>query len=267
MLDVMIFSKNRPLQLDCLLTSLEKLTNIEMKNVYVLHKYEKEFKEGLNILKDIHKDVNFIEEDNFESQVKLFLMNGQKFCTFFVDDIIIKEEIDYRVPCNVLENNPQVLTFSFRLGTHLTYCYPVSSSQPVPNGNINSQFFVWDWRKSPLDWGYPFSLDGHIFRRSEFEGWSSHLKFSNPNQFESELQKIPKIYKLPELACCYLLSRAFNAPLNRVQDEFKNRNEGMSVEDLYSEWMRGKKIDSDSLVGFINRAAHHPVSISLKDRS
>lgn len=267
MIDALIFSRNRPLQLHGLLSSLKRFTNLKPDSLSVLHRYDPSFKDGLDVLKTIHKDVKFLEEEDFESQVKSYLKSGQDLCTFFVDDMIVKDEVDFNIPRNIMMGNPEILTVSLRLGTHLTHCYPTSTSQSVPNGNVNSQFFVWKWRGAHYDWGYPFSVDGHIFRRSEIEGWSSHLRFKNPNQFESSLQEIPHIFRLPEIACCYLNSRIFNVPMNRVQHEFKNKNEESSVDDLYKLWMDGKEIDVTVLKGFMNVAAHHPIDLPLKDRT
>lgn len=265
MIDALIFSRNRPLQLDALISSIKKFSNMDGKKINVLHRYDEKYTPGLERVKKIHDEVNFIDEKNFELQVKDYLKLGEKFCVFFVDDMLLKNDVDFNLPCSVLSSHPQFLTFSLRLGTHLTHCYPVNSRQIVPNGTVNSQLFLWEWRGTHHDWGYPFSVDGHIFRRSELEGWSSHLLFKNPNQFESELQSIPRTFAIPPGMCCYLNSKIFNNPLNRVQDEFKNRAEGESIDELYDAWMSGLSIDIDKFYGFINDAAHHPLPLPMKD--
>lgn len=265
MIDLMIFSKNRPMQLHCLLSSLKEFSNFESSNINVLHKYDKKYEEGLNKVKSQHLNVNFIEESSFEDQVKDYLKSGQKYCVFFVDDMIVKNNFDINLPCNILSSNQNVLTFSLRLGTHLTYCYPTNSQQQVPNGMINSGVFVWNWKASHLDWNYPFSLDGHIFRRSDLEGWASHLKFLNPNQFEDKLQSIKENFVLPEMCVSYVNSVTFNMPLNRVQNEYKNRAEDVSVDELYDLWMNGKELDYGLLFGFLNNGAHHPLNLPIKD--
>jgi hypothetical protein len=266
MIDALIFSKNRPLQLHGLLSSLIKFTNLKPENISVLYKYDSPYIEGLNDIKNIYKSINFIEENNFELQVKNYLKIGQKFCVFFVDDILIKDHIDFNVPCGVLTDNPAILNFSLRLGTNLTFCYPVNSSQAVPDGNINSQMFIWNWKDSQYDWNYPFSVDGHVFRRSDLEGWSSHLSFKTPNQFESKLQEIPRTYNLPHISCCYLTSKLFNNPLNKVQSEFNNKSENISIDELFSIWKSNKEIDVNHFVDFLNRGAHHPVNLPIKER-
>jgi hypothetical protein len=263
MIDALIFSRNRPLQLNCLLESLEEHSNL--KDISVLHRYDKKYEEGLIKVKNLHKDVKFIEEQNFESQVKTYLKLGQKFCVFFVDDIVVKDKINFDEPCQILQSNPNFLTFSLRLGTHLTYCYPTRSRQVVPNGSINSGFFLWPWKGADHDWGYPFSVDGHVFRRSDAESWFSHLNFRNPNQFESEMQTIPRKFALPDGCVSYINSKIVNIPVNRVQNEFLNRDENGSVDELYEVWMSNKSLDYTKLFGFLNNGAHTPINLPFKD--
>jgi len=268
MIDALIFSRNRSMQLNCLLSSLIENSNLLPEKITVLCRYDNEYQKGLEVVKSLHPKVSFIKEENFEKQVKDYIKFGEKFCVFFVDDILVKDSIDFSVPCSIINSNPDVLTFSLRLGTHLTECYPVAAKQPVPNGNITSQFFVWKWRESHYDWGYPMSVDGHIFRRSEFEGWSSHLRFNNPNQFESALQEIPRNFAVPQGMVSYLNSKILNNPANRVQDEFKNRSESLnSYEDLNNLWEEGFEIDHSKIRGYLNKAAHEPINFPMRKRT
>lgn len=266
MIDSIIFSKNRPLQLHCLLSSLR--SNSNLKQIKVLHKYDQDFLESLELVKQLHADVVFEEEENFENQVKTFLReSNNKFCVFFVDDIVVKDPVDFTIACSVLENNPDILCFSLRLGLNLNYCYPMSQIQTIPNGIVNSQLFAWSWRGSNFDWGYPFSVDGHVFRRSELESWSSHLKFSNPNQFEAVLQQIPEIFAIPNGMACHVTSKIFNNPVNRVQEEFKNRNESsVSATEFKDIFLSGKEIDFTKFRGFMNNGAHTPVEFEMRNR-
>jgi hypothetical protein len=259
MIDAMVFSRNRPMQLHCLLESIEKYTNLS--KIKVLHRYDDRYVEGLKQVQLLHPSVEFLEEVGFESQVKSFLSKGEKHCTFFVDDIVVKDEIDFTHVCNVLENNPPFLTFSLRLGTHLTKCYPNNSQQQVPNGSINSGFFIWGWKGASHDWGYPLSVDGHVFRRAELESWCNHLKFKNPNQFESVMQSIPSTFALQDYCVSYVVSKIVNTPVNRVQEEFKNRSEEVSIDDLYDSWLAGERLQFEKVFKILNDGAHMPIEI------
>jgi hypothetical protein len=259
MIDALVFSRNRPMQLHCLLESIKRNTNLS--KIKVLHRYDARYSDGLKLVQSANPGVEFLEEANFEVQVKSFLQGEEKYCTFFVDDIVVKDRIDFAQVCSVLESNHQLLTFSLRLGTHLTRCYPNNAEQQVPNGSINSGFFVWGWKGASHDWGYPLSVDGHVFRRSELEGWCNHLKFKNPNQFEASMQTIPSTFALQDHCVSYVISKIVNTPINRVQEEFKNRSEEVSIDSLYDSWMNGERLQFEKIFKLTNDGAHMPVEI------
>lgn len=262
-IDALIFSRNRPLQLHCLLDSIKRLTNLS--DVSVLHRYDHRYKPGLEKLKTLHPDIRFLDEADFPKQVRQYLQCGPEFCLFFVDDMVVKDRVDLTVPCQVLRAHRELLTFSLRLGTHLTSCYMTRSRQCVPDGRVSAGLFLWDWRGAEHDWGYPFSVDGHIFRRQELQTWTSVLRFANPSQFEAQMQTIPKRSAVPPICACHLISKVLNMPLNMVQSEFNNRCEQGSVDELYQTWMSGKVLDYSRIIGFANAAVHQPLSLPLVD--
>lgn len=262
-IDALVFSRNRPLQLHCLLASIKRLTNLS--DVSVLHRYDHKYKPGLEKLKALHADIRFMDETDFAGQVRHYLKRGPEFCLFFVDDIVVKDRIDLNLPCQALRAHPELLTFSLRLGTHLTSCYMARSRQSVPDGRVSAGMFVWDWRGAEHDWGYPFSVDGHVFRRKELETWTSDLRFANPNQFEAQMQTIPTRFAVPTNCACYLVSKVLNMPLNMVQNEFNNRCEQGSVDELYETWMSGKALDYSRIIGFANGAVHQRLFLPLVD--
>lgn len=266
MIDIMIFSKNRPLQLHGLIKSLLHYSNVDRNKINVLYKYDDQYLQGLKEIIDLYPTINFIKEFDFNNQVKQYLNNNEKYCAFFVDDIIVKDNINFNTPCQILESNPNIMTFSLRLGTHLDFCYALNSNQLVPNGIIDSQIFIWNWKNSQHDWNYPLSLDGHIFRKSDIESWSSHLSFKNPNQYESQLQSVRSNFVMPDICCSFLKSKIFNLPLNRVQNEFQNRCEDISIDDLYELWKSKKEIDYLKFENFMNKSVHEPLSLPLVSR-
>lgn len=266
MIDILIFSKNRPLQLHGLIKSLLHYSNLKDSKINVLYKYDNLFLNSIKQIIDLYPNINFIEEKNFNKQTKDFLKNGEQFCAFFVDDILVKENLNFDIPCQVLNSNPQIMTFSLRLGTHLSYCYALNTHQKVPNGIINSELFLWNWKNSQHDWNYPLSLDGHIFRKKDIESWSNHLNFNNPNQYESQLQSIKSVFHLPDGCCSFLKSKIFNLPLNKVQNDFNNRSENVDIDELNLIWNQNKEIDFIKYENFMNNSVHQPLELQLKDR-
>lgn len=266
MIDTVIFSRNRPLQLFALLESLHFYTDFkESSKISVIFKYDDEYLDSLQEIREKFSHINFINQGNFKQDVVSCLEGSNRFCTFFVDDIVFKRSCAALTVCGILDSNPGILTFSLRMGTHLNYCYPTGESQPIPDGNVQSGFFIWDWRRGSGDWGYPISVDGHVFRKDQFLSWLEPISFNNPNQFEDRLQIAKQMAK--NFGCvCMTSSCIVNLPINRVQDEYKNKSGEELPENLKKSWDAGQKIDFLMFSNINNSSAHFPSSIRLVER-
>lgn len=264
MIDVVIFSKNRPLQLFALLDSMHKLTDCaKSASITVIYKYDDIYKESIEEIKQRFESVSFKEQSNFKNDVTNSLASTfNRFCTFLVDDIVFKEPFSFANVCHLLGANSSILTFSMRMGTHLNFCYPINSPQPIPDGTIQNGLFIWQWRNSQGDWGYPISLDGHVFRKNDATRWLSRIDFSNPNQLEDRLQ-IAKMENLETYCVCTTTSCIVNLPINRVQDEYKNRCGDEDPLILLGLWNEGKRINTDAVIGVNNTSAHFPMPLAF----
>ena len=264
MIDIVIFSKNRPMQLFALLDSMSKLTDHEKAaNITVVYKYDEKYVPAIEQIKQEFSKFSFKEQANFKNDVTNVLASTfNRFCTFLVDDIVFKEPISFANVCQLLETNSSVLNFSMRMGTHLNFCYPINSPQPIPDGMIQNGMFVWQWRNAQGDWGYPLSLDGHVFRKNDITRWISRIEFSNPNQLEDRMQ-IAKMENLETHCVCTTTSCIVNLPINRVQDEYKNRCGDEDPEVLLGLWNEGKRINIDAILGLNNTSAHFPMPLAL----
>ena len=266
MIDVVIFSKNRPLQLYSLLESLDRNTDArESSKISVIYRYDTHYLDEIEEIKSDFPFISFIDQKNFKEDVLTCLNSNNEFCTFFVDDIIFKDSVRFSDICQILSLNPSILMFSLRMGLHLNFCYPTRSPQRIPDGIVQNGLFAWDWRSGEGDWSYPFSVDGHVFRKSEIMKYINEMQFANPNQFEDRLQ-ILKNVNLPTNCASFTASKIVNIPLNRVQSEYKNRSEEESPEKLLEYWKSGKKINIDSISDLNNVSAHNPVVLDLVSR-
>ena len=235
-------------------------------DITILHRYDEEYNPALAEVKEQFQECKFIEDDNFKHQVCSFLEASANNCFFLVDDIVFRRPVDMHLCDSILESNPDVLTISLRLGLHLNHCYPVSSWQKIPDGQVQQGFFLWPWRAGMHDWGYPFSVDGHIFRAKQILNYIRHLEFTTPNSFEAEMQKIPHYFAVPNLTICNVESCLFNNPLNRVQDAFQNRSGNVTTEELLAKWNEGLEIDIDKLARLIPNGAHFVAELPFRER-
>ena len=138
----------------------------------------------------------------------------------------------------------------------------MDAPQRIPPGMIQGDLFIWDWRQGEYDWGYPLSVDGHVFRANDLKSWIKNLKFKNPNQFEDALQLLK--FSTGRNSCvCFHRSKIVNIPLNRVQEDYKNRNIGESAESLIPLWNEGLRFSTNELFDISNDGVHSDIKMNL----
>lgn len=248
-----VFSKDRASQLHLLLSSLYKNAP-GIFNINVLYTSSNEdFERGYEKLKEICKEnfwnVNFVKEsNNFKEDVMSLLKSEHKYTTFFTDDDVLFGAIDYETIENSLSQE-DIFCFSLRLGTNTTYCYSENQNNQIVLSGEKDNYIFWDWQKSWYDFGYPLSVDGHIFRTKEILKLSKPLNFQNPNTYEAALQiyeNFPRIM----MAGYKDSSKLVGIPVNVVQNVFPNRKGekfGISAKDLNDKFLNGYFINFESM--------------------
>lgn len=178
---------------------------------------------------------------------------------FFVDDMIFVRS------WTVLE----VPGLSLRLGPNLTRNYASADMRqllPSFQPSVNVGCLSWQWSEGELAWGYPLSLDGHVFDLREIRPLIARTHFVSPNTLESGLQQFQPQF-LQGRGTCYCMSRVVNVPWNRVQEDWPNRcGEGNDAETLLAQWEAGQQIDLSGLYGVVNQSVHQEFPLVLQPR-
>ena len=260
-LNIIIFSKDRACQLDLLLTSMRKMfREFSQYEIIVLYTTtDDSYILGYSKLKEYHDDIIFIKESDFRNDLLNILYSDAYFTVFLVDDIVWKEP--FTIQCNeiiLLENDPDILCLSLRLDPNLTYCYALDIEMDAPKFDRNLR---WDWRGKDGDFGYPMSLDGHIFRTKDITPLLFQLSYSNPNSLEGTLSNHPL---KPTKMLCLRKAPIFNTPINKVQTQNNNRHGSIFPEHLNQMFITGYRISLKPLIGIQNRGCHQEVNIILK---
>lgn len=177
-MNLIIFSKDRPLQLDCLIRSIKENCN-HFNRITV--QYSTKFEESYNILKGRYNDVEFIKETTFK-QTFIEIPKDERVCIMVDDDVVYlkvdKEALKYAVAHSDI--------FSLRLGDDI---------------------------KKKVHFNYPSSLDGNIFMRDMIEKVYND-DFKNPNELEVKLMKHVRGYKMNSFGHSALKG----VPANRVSE-------------------------------------------------
>lgn len=262
-MNIIIFSKDRAAQLDLFIRSMkEYFKECNNHKINILYTYSNEkFKQGYNELIEIYPEINFIKETNFKNDTLNQINPEVKYTVFFVDDIIWKEPFSTTdKEFKIFENNSDILCLSLRINPNLNYCYPASQKMVLPKTYNNG---IWYWRGETGDYGYPMSLDGHIFRTKEIIPLLQKLPYKNPNSLESMLASFP--LTLPKMIC-YEKSKIINNPANKVQTNNPNKHGSIRSEFLNQKFISGYMIDLEPYRNLNNTQCHLELPISFIKR-
>jgi len=124
-----IFSKDRPAQLNALLSSIELYDKETVFDPYVLYTYSSdEFKRGYEkcFEKPINRSIRIKKEKNFRQDLCNILLdnnwcNHQNYIMFLVDDMILRKEIPFIwEEAEQILDRPSMSCLSLRLGKNIT---------------------------------------------------------------------------------------------------------------------------------------------------
>jgi len=284
-MNIVIFSRNRPAQLDALLTSLKlnMVHGYEGANISVIFKddmlgaprgYLRLFKDTEQYGPALHKGINLkyqMDDSNFRDLVLSSIDESHELTMFLVDDIVFKGEFSiHDFAFQLVKDAPKtIICTSLRLWKGINHCYPTNSPSPAPKfSKLKDDTLVFNWVNQSGDWGYPMSVDGHVYRTDFILRVTRALQFSNPNVFEGNMAQLVGMgvfSNLPTMVCYESESKLVNNPLNRVQDVAQNRcgNE-TTAEEINKRFLLGERIDVSVYQGVSNAAPHTEMPIKWR---
>jgi hypothetical protein len=272
-LAVIIFSKDRPLQLDATIRSLQaNCDDLGAADLRVLHVASAPaYAAGYHILANEHPGVVFCRESDFKADL-VGLVNGLTYILFVVDDTLFVGPLSLAQATRVLDEDAACLGFSFRLGRNTTYCYTLDKPQRLPAFEEPSPgFLTFDWTDAEHDFGYPLEVSSSMYRTSDMLPLLVELDYRNPNTLESALAQHVDLFRKtrPRLAC-YAQSVAFSVPANLVQTAWRNRVDGnpsLTAGALADAYARGQRLDVERYRGFVANACHQELEFAFTQRS
>lgn len=267
-MNVIVFSKDRACQLDALMRSIQHhVANWDK------HKYTVIF---LPSAPAFQKGYDIVRAKPYGRYYRMVLQTGKTFkqhvleainpklehTTFFVDDDVFIRNWDYNDGRVTSLKDPQVAAVSLRMDIRYDYCYTQGCSVDIPTFDK----MKWKWIGEQGDWGYPMSLDGHIFRTSEISKLISAVEFTNPNTLESSLASRPP--KSSPYMVGYEQAKILNIPINKVQTLNNNKygqQFAFTVKDLNDHYLQGRSINLDKIYGVdVANAPHYEMDLEIQ---
>ncbi|OGN56153.1 MAG: hypothetical protein A3E26_05730 [Chlamydiae bacterium RIFCSPHIGHO2_12_FULL_49_32] len=258
--DLLLFSRDRPLQLYALLESIEAYAS-HYDTLFVLYKasteeYERAYKQVFE--RFVHATPLKESSESgcdFRSLFlrALFQESQSKYVAFAVDDLILTDTIDFSEAISSLQA-AKAYAFYLSNGKNLTTCYMQRRAQPLPpHVALNHSVFAWQFQQGESDWRYPHTLDLGLYRKAAIEKDLKNLSFHNPTTLESNWAKKSKRKRV---GLFYENSKCVNLPLNLVIPS-SNRNSNIyTPQELLTLFNQGLKLDITPLRQMKNISRH-----------
>lgn len=263
---VIIFSKNRAMQLDLLLRSLQLHCLVPHRVFVAWTNSPGIHRQAAAELAKAYPDVTFIDDAMYGGPGRTVdtLMDEQygDKTMLLVDDAVLRAPIrPSDPPFQRLEADPTVEQISTRLYRNITTCYALGTRQSVPK-DIDRGIFQWR-HASVGDWNYPASIDGGIWLTSWLRRRLEEIDWNTPNELEAQLA-VKSHHAKPLMALYPDFAPLLTIPANRVQHQFPNRHGGGSIDDLCSQYLEGKRIDLEPFKTLQNTAVHVEMPLPIK---
>jgi hypothetical protein len=256
MIDALVFSRDRPMQLDACLRSMYR--HLPLGQVIALtYATTSDYREGYDRLA-ADTPARIWDQDSFRLDALSALASLEPLVLCQCDDsITFGDALD---PEAAFEDD--VISLSIRLGRNTVYCHPRDLHHGLPEFEERPPFLVWDWHDAPDgdlfawqgregDFGYPYSLDGNIHRRDSLLEWLDKATFTNPNTMEGCIvHAIGQRRDMPPLLACYPESIQVGLPINVVNQTHGNRF-GLvhphEPAELNRRFLAGERINLDAM--------------------
>jgi hypothetical protein len=270
--ECVVFSMDRALQLHALLCSYFEKVDHPVP-MYILYRastpdHQKAYEEVFALFKE--RDLKAVFQENkesFKQQLLDILSSIQTNNVFFlVDDDLFIEHIDM---ADFARIDTRCSIITLRMGANLLRSYTVQIDQRLPEfahpKDHEGDKLYWIWSSGEHDWGYPLSVDGHLFSTAEMRVLATHTNYSSPNTFEANLQVYAR-YFMHRYGICYKKAKLVNIPINKVQSDNDNIHGTIHQDYLLEQWSRGLQMDYRALYGLVNESAHQEVPVTFIER-
>ena len=257
-----VFSKDRPLQLDATLRSLAMHCPVSPSLLVVVlyTTSDSRYEAAYRVLAAQHRGVVFRREADFKSDL-MEVATPAKYILFAVDDTIFTGPLTLQTVIGWLDADPDLIGFSFRLGRNTAYCYTIDRPQAMPGyERLGDAAIRYRWGGGECDFGYPIEVSSSVYRGSDILPLLGTLEYQNPNTLEGALAAVAWDLEAtrPTLGC-FERSVALSLPVNRVQEVWPNRagtDSGLAGSALLERFERGERLCVASYRSFVSEACH-----------
>lgn len=255
-----IFSRNRALQLEALMRSIEKYSKSSFEVIVQYSCSSAHRKSYDELIEQFKSYVNytFIEEQTFSLRLKEVIKSIRtKHLFFLVDDQVFVRPFDIEEVLSVMTNNS---FFSLRLGRAITD-FGIFERKLEPKYLIKGNFLEWSWKrnKDQKDWGYQFSVDGTVYKSIDVLRGAMSIPFRAPNSFEDNMNSV-FLFRSDNKGISYRQPVVINLIINasRQEKEYEHFESGeYSTDDMLKLWRSGVRFSLEKISSIAFFSTHY----------
>lgn len=240
-----IFSRDRALQLEALLRSIEAYS-MSFFDIIIQYSSSDLHRDSYQILRNKYLKYYFIEEKSFVTSLKETIKKIRKRYIFFlVDDQVFIRPFNVK---DIIHNMRKKTFFSMRLGTCITD-FGIYHERLCPKyEKFRGDYLTWKWRENlyQKDWGYQFSVDGTVYRTIDVVRAMMSITFKAPNSFEDNMNKVC-FFRSDNVGISYLMPVVINLIINASRQEkaYEHFESGeYTTDDMLKLWEQGESVIS-----------------------
>jgi len=271
MIQIIVFSFNRALQLEALLASIRRHWRHPEHKLSVLYNTTGgDYQKAYDMLQADYSEYKFVKETRtdvgypFRDYCNIFnlkkllkypnlrvnktdfraLLNGMltasdsEYTMYLTDDSVFIEDVALTGDdLAFIDRNPAGNQISLRLGKCFSGC---PDSIPFSEGHLE-----WDFHnyRDACSWGYNFSLDAHIYSTGLCRDLQYKIIYNNPTTLEADICHYTRLHQLMDRGRAFGYPAILSFPINRVQIITDNESMGVSVENLNRYFLDGYRLE------------------------
>lgn len=242
-MQVICFSKDRPLQLHGYLTSLFHSYHGNL-SVSVLARIDAPYTEAYAAVESEFPKATFVREKSFADDLDGILSDVRdNFLAFGCDDALFVCPVTEESVEDAFDSYP-IMGLSMRLGVNITRNM-FFGDVPSPIFTGKAGIITWDILDSTLDWNYPWELDGTIYPSDFAKAVIRYCRPTSPNLLEYAGSTIWQTFTEKTRMAAFVRQRLIVPTINRVQEDFQNPVLGLPITTthLLDCWNAGFRMD------------------------
>lgn len=258
--DIVVFSRDRPLQLFSAIESIERYMQGRF-TIHVLYRasdtrYEAAYEEVFAAYPEITglKERHLNGKDFQPLFEKILFDSNEKYILLTTDDVVMKDFADLSL-CQTMLEKTHAYGFYLGFGNNIERSYLSDRPLPKPlSAELGNGVYVWNFSFGSGDWGVANHIEMGLYRKEELKRSLASSSYRNPHALQEQWVK-----NLPnkKIGLCFECSKALNLPLNSTCLSGHPNMNCKSLEELLAQFNLGYKMNIDPLFQVNNPAPHY----------